>query len=580
MREIRTTDETAVTLKSSAERWSSFGKWGGVLLFLLVLFLPRPAGMTPAAQRMAAVTVLMAVWWLAQALPLAATSLVPLVAFPLLGIQPAREVSKAYIDHNVFLFLGGFIVALGIEKWGLHRRMALHIVRLLGTGLKQVVLGFMAATAFLSMWISNTASTLLMLPIGLAMIASLREFAGGETVSELRPESGSPLSNGAHGEQLQQRADHFAAVLMIGIAYAASIGGFTTLVGTPTNVTFLGIWSEQFPARRYPQVPEISAGEWMLAVFPVGLLLLLCAWGVLTRGLPSRLGTVPLSRRFFSERLRALGPPTTAERRMLAVFVITAALWIFRKPLTLGGVQLLPGWGDLWTGLLSADGAVGRLFGGWDIESRGIHDSTVALGMALLMFLIPAHRKEERNPAEVRTGRTDYLMDWKTAEDLPWGILLLIGGGFAIAGGFQSTQLADWIGGRFAEAVSGWPVWLLVAGICLLLTFLTELTSNVATVSTLMPILAGTALRLEVDPRLLMIPAVLSASCAFMLPIATPPNAIVFGSGRIRMGQMAAYGLVLNVIGVVVISVSTLFLLAPQLGIVLHGLPDWLQPPR
>lgn len=557
-----------MSARSPEDRLAALGKWAAAIGFVALLLMPTPQDMSGAAQRMAAVTFLMAVLWITQAIPLAATSLIPLVAFPLLGIQPAKTVSKAYIDENVFLFLGGFIIALGIEKWGLHRRMALHIVRLLGTGLKLVVLGFMAATAFLSMWISNTASTLLMLPIGLAMVASIREVSAGADPSKT-------------DDDPQRTLDRFATVLMISIAYAASIGGFTTLVGTPTNVTFLGIWNNQlFPETEYPDVPAFSAGEWMLAVFPLGVLLLLCAWLLLTWRLPNRVGTKPLDRGFFSRRLRELGPASSAEKRMLAVFAVTALLWIFRKPLTAGGEELLPGWGNLLAEALS----------GWGVTPGMIHDSTVAVGMALLMFFIPAkaridnslsanHSHPVSSPAGPRprdARRTEYLMDWKTCENLPWDILLLIGGGFAIAGGFRATKLADWLGHEFAGVVADWPAWLLVAGVCLLMTFLTELTSNVATVSTLMPILAGTALRIGVDPRLIMVPAVISASCAFMLPIATPPNAIVFGSGRVRMGQMACYGIVLNLIGVVLVTAATFLLLAPQLGFELQGLPDWL----
>jgi len=529
---------------SQNARLAALGKWGGAVVFLVWLCLPAPEDMPPAAWRLAGVTVLMAVLWLTQAIPIAATSLIPLVAFPLLGIQPAKEVSQAYIDQNVFLFLGGFVIALGIEKWGLHRRMALHIVRLLGTGLRRVVLGFMAATAFLSMWISNTASTLLMLPIGLAMVASIRDVTAGDDAE----------SSDHH------TLDLFATVLMISIAYAASIGGFVTLVGTPTNVAFLGIWNKEFSVEQYPQVPEISAGEWLIAVFPLGLLLLLCAWILLTWRLPSRIGDRPLSRSFFTERLRALGPASPAEKRMLVVFVLTALLWIFRKPLTIGGVEIVGGWAESVAWLLE-EGF------GWSVPAGGIHDSTVAVGMAILMFFIPAGKSP--------SGKTEFLMDWPTAESLPWGILLLIGGGFAIAGGFKSTQLADYLGAEFAAVVADWPLWLLVAAVCFLLTFLTELTSNVATVSALLPILAGTALTIGVDPRLIMIPAVISASCAFMLPIATPPNAIVFGSGKVRMGQMVSYGIFLNLIGVALITAATFLLLAPQLGFSLDGPPDW-----
>jgi solute carrier family 13 (sodium-dependent dicarboxylate transporter), member 2/3/5 len=503
-------------------------------------------GMPPAAWRLAAVVFLMSCLWITQAMPMAAVSLIPLVAFPLLGIQAAKEVSGAYIDENVFLFLGGFVIALGIEKWGLHKRMALHIIRVLGTGPRRVVLGFMAATGFLSMWISNTASTVLMLPIGLALVASIREL------------SGEPGKRDA-------TSDRFATVLMIAIAYGASIGGLTTLVGTPTNVQFLGIWSKQFPAGKYPDVPTISAGEWMFAVFPIGLLLLLCAWGLLSWRLPSRLGEKPLQRSFFTDRLRALGPMAAAERRMLVIFVVTACLWVFRKPLTFDEMQLLPGWGNELARFLARF----RPTSDWGVKPAMLHDSTVAIGMALLMFAIPAGRSDE--------GKPRMLMDWNTANKLPWGILLLFGGGFAIAGAFQSTELADWLGNEFAAVVGGWQPWLLVAAVCLLLTFLTELTSNVATVSTLLPVLAATAKGIGVDPRLIMIPATISASCAFMLPIATPPNAIVFGSGKVRMSQMANYGLALNLIGVVVVTLGTFTLIAPLLGIPLDGLPAWLR---
>ena len=531
------------TTRSERTAWA--GKVGALLVFVVILCVPHPAGMTPSGWRLLAVTLAMACLWITQAIPIAATSLIPLVAYPLLGIQAAKDVSKAYIDQNVFLFLGGFVVALGIEKWGLHRRMALHIVRVLGTGLRRVVLGFMVATAFLSMWISNTASTLLMLPIGLALVDAIRESST----------SGDSKSDDTNNQTIER----FATVLMISIAYAASIGGFTTLVGTPTNVTFLGLWDERlYPVEKYPGAPQFSAGEWMIATLPLGACLMGCAWGLLTWRLPSRIEGRPMTRQFFDDRLRALGQPSAAEWRMLAVFVVTAVLWIFRKLLKFGSTEFLPGWGDI----------VAGWFSGWNVAPDMIHDSTVAIGMALLMFVIPAGRKGP--------GPTEYLMNWKTAEKLPWGILLLIGGGFAIAGGFEATELAKWLGREFSHAAAGWEVWLLVAAVCFLLTFLTELTSNIATVSALLPILAKAAEDMQVDPRLLMIPAVISASCAFMLPIATPPNAIVFGSGRIRMAQMASYGIVLNLIGVVLITTATFVLLAPQLGIALDGLPEWI----
>ena len=542
------------SLASRVEILPTAGKILGLLLFAALLIAPAPAGLSPEGKRLAAATVLMAIFWLTQAIPIAATSLIPLVAFPFLGIQSADTVSQSYINKNIFLFLGGFVIALGIEKWGLHRRIALHVVRILGTSVRRVVLGFMLATAFLSMWISNTASTLLMLPIGLAMLASFREMSTGDSNEAGGNTEGSTSSP-------DDALSRLSVALMLGICYAASIGGLMTLVGTPTNVQFVQIWSDNFP-----RAPEFSAGEWMIAVVPLGAVLMVCAWVVLVWRLPPLPAAQSLDREFISNRLRALGPPSSAERRMLVIFLTTATLWIFRKPLRIGAYTVLPGWGGSVEEMLLSMGT------NPDLAARAVHDSTVAIGMALLLFLIPADRDAR--------GRTRYLMDWKTAETLPWGILLLIGGGFAIANAFRDTGLSAWIGDSFAQAVHGWPPWMLVAAICLLLTFLTELTSNVATVSTLLPILAGTAVSLEIDPRLIMVPAAISASCAFMLPIATPPNAIIFGSGKVTMGQMVRHGIVLNLVGVVMVTIVAYLYLVPQLGISLDTMPAWADPTK
>lgn len=532
----------------------AIGTWGKVLAFgafVLLLALPTPDGLSAEAQRLGAVTALMALLWLSQAIPIAATSLIPLVAYPLLGIATAKDVSLAYVNENIFLYMGGFIIALGIERWGLHERMALHIVRLLGTSLKRVVLGFMLATAFLSMWISNTASTLLMLPIGLALLTSLKGIQGRD--SDDPPDgTGTSLSDPESDDPIGK----LSVVLMLGIAYSASIGGFTTLVGTPTNIAFQQIWKQHFPAG-----PQLSAGQWMAAVVPLGAVFLLITWGVLVWRLPKIPGADRFNRSFFSHRLRKLGAPRWSELAMLCVFVTTAALWIFRKPLTIGTEPLLAGWGDVASTYLVRLGMESKS------AATAIHDSTVAIGMALLMFVIPAEPDSE--------GKPQFLMDWKTAERLPWGILLLFGGGFALADAFSTTGLSQWVGDQFAAGIIGWPPWLLVLAICLLLTFMTELTSNVATVSALLPILAGTAVSIGIDPRLIMFPAAISTSCAFMLPIATPPNAIVFGSGRVRMSQMVKYGVFLNLIGAVLITLATFLCLIPQLGISLQELPEW-----
>ncbi len=472
-----------------------------------------PPDMPQPAWWVGVTTLVMAALWLTQAIPLPATSLLPLVLFPLAGVQPAQEVSRSYINHHVFLYMGGFMIALGIERWNLHRRTALHVVRVVGTSPRRLVLGFMLATALLSMWISNTASSLLMLPIGLAMLTS---------ISELNPDA-------TDGNR------RLGTALMLGIAYSASIGGFTTLIGTPTNVSFLQIWDTEF---RSPlaamQAPEITLSTWMLACVPVGAALLLITWVVLTARIESVRGKADAS--LINDRIRALGRPKRAEWCMAVVFVTTALLWILRGPLQF---------------------------------PDGIHDSTIAIGMALVMFLIPAAKNAQ--------GQTEYLMDWDTAKRQPWGVLLLIGGGFAIANAFKSTGLSVWLGHWLAGRLTDADPVLVVLAVCLLMTFLTEFTTNVATLNAVLPVIAATTVALEIDPRLVMIPATLCTSCAFMLPIATPPNAIVFGSDKITIPQMVRHGLILNLVAVAIITLATFTLFRHIFDINMTSLPEWAQ---
>ena len=546
----------------SATRQARYGQLAALAVFFLILLTPLPEArlrdaLPPAARRTAAVAGAMGLLWLTQALPLAATSLLPLVAFPLLGVQSAKQVSGAYINENVFLYMGGFVIALGIERWGLHRRMALHVVRVVGVGPRRIVLGFALATAFLSMWISNTAAAMLMVPIAAALLTSLDELSAGES-----------------GEQAGGRkraTDRLGVAVMLAVAYSASIGGLTTLVGTPTNLAFRQIYAESFP-----DAPAISAGEWMTAFVPLGGAMLLAMWLVLTVGLPAIPGAKRLGRAFLTEQLRALGPPSPAERRMFVVFVATAMLWMTRTPLRLGGPEtaaLLPGWGPWVAAGIQRMGVEAGTAAGL------IDDSTVAMAMAVLLFILPsgvrqppetaqldAARQADSSAAPPRQTRTN-LMDWPTANRLPWEVLLLFGGGFALAGAFGASGLSKWVGGQFLVALAGQPAWLLVGATCLLLTFLTEFTSNTATCNIVLPILAAAAAPLGVDARLLMVPAAISASCAFMLPVATPPNAIVFGAGRVSVRQMAGYGIVLNLIGVGMVTLATLYLFAPRMGI-------------
>jgi len=512
------------------------GRWLGGLLALGVLLAPAPDGLQPAAQRLAAVVLLMGVWWVTQALPIAVTSLLPLALFPLLGIQSARDVGRSYLSDSSFLYLSGFIIALGIERWGLHRRLALLTVMGVGISPRRIVLGFLLATFGLSMWISNTATTLLMLPIATALLATLEGIA--------RPNPDVPSG--------QLPADpafrHFAIALTLGIAYASSLGGLATVVGTPTNIAYMNIWSRQFPDQ-----PPISAGQWMLTWVPFGLTMLVVTWVVLVWGLGRPRGFEAVDRSFFEKRYLELGSMHRGEFLMLVLFVLTALLWIFRTDFKVTDTPLVPGWSRITAAWLVEHGVPEK-----DADEF-LSDATVGMAIAILMFLIPVQRDGK--------GKMRFLMDWETASRLPWEILLLFGGGFAIAGAFEVTGLSLWVGRVFSTMAEGQSVWVLVGLVCLLLTFLTEFTSNVATVNAVLPILAATSVALNLDPRLLMIPATISASCAFMLPIGTPPNAIVFGSGRIRTGQMASYGILLNLIGVCLVTVFALWLMIPQLGI-------------
>ncbi len=519
-------------------------RWGqliGAIAFVAVILLPTPEGMTPSAQRLLAVTALMLTFWLTSAVPIAVTSLIPLSAFPLLGILNYADVSQQYINDSVFLYFGGFVIALGIERWGLHRRIALNIVRAIGTGPRTIVLGFMTASAFLSMWISNTATTLMMLPIALALVSSLREVQARDGAA-------------AEHEALLIRLE---IALLLAIAYASSIGGMITTVGTPTNITFLRIFEQQFP-----DAPPISAGLWISSFLCLGVLFVVCAWAAMTWKLPRG---IPIRAEYFRDELARLGSISRGERRILNVFVATALLWVFRKDLDFGFGWSIPGWD--WIAQWWLRDGLGL---SEKVAATMINDSTVAMFMCVLLFVIPVDRDERR--------KTRYLMDWETLNRMPWGILLLFGGGFALAEAFSQTQLSVWIGGGTSALLEGQPLWLVIAGVCLVMTFLTEFTTNVATVSALLPVLAAMSVSLGIDPRLIMIPATISTSCAFMLPIATPPNAIVFSSGKLLPRDMARQGLVLNLIGVVLITVTVYWFMMPAMGITDTGLPEWARP--
>jgi len=519
-------------MNSESRRWWPFLL--SAVLFLGIALWPNIPGMQPTAQRLLAVTVVMATLWLTQPISIAVTSFIPLAAYPLLGILTAQEVSTAYANQNVFLFLGGFIIALAIEQVGLHRRIALHIISRVGSSPRLIVFGFMLATALLSMWLSNTATTMMMLPIALALLSTLRD---------------SIPSTGKDGEH--NSVDSLTIPLLLGIAYAASCGGLSTFVGTPTNLSLRGYWEEHYIDQGYE---SLSMAEWMTTYVPLSMAMLFIAGLVMTWNLKPLSNSEQLGRNFFRDQLKTLGKATKAEQRLFLLFIITAALWILRKPLKIGNKTILPDWPGMVVSLANKIG--------WDLGylSAMVQDSTIAMAMAMLVFIIPGNKNE--------AGQHKPIMTWDVAQPrLPWGMILLIGSGFAMAAAFERTQLAAWIGEITASAFHGQPTIVLVLGICILVTFLTEFTTNVATVNTLLPTLGAMAVSLDIDPRLLLIPATVSASCAFMLPIATPPNAIIFGSGKVPISSMVRYGIILNLIGAVLVTLVTYMIGIPVFGI-------------
>ncbi len=489
----------------------------GVAGFSAILLCPAPEGMSPEGKRVAAVAVLLAVWWMTECIPIPATALLPLVLFPALGVMSMKDVSVSFGDANILLFAGGFFIAVAMQKWNLHRRLALHVVHRLGVNPPRMVLGFMVATALLSMWISNTATCMMMLPIAMSVIARIEEKASPEFTRR------------------------FALALMLGIAYAASIGGIGTLIGTPPNI----VLAAQLRSL-YPDAPAIGFLQWMKAGVPLVILFVPIVW-VLLAFVQFRLRTrEDLGQdAAIREEIARLGPMGRGEWTVLVVFVLTALAWVFRRDIDLG-LLTLPGWA--------------RLFPHPDY----MHDGTVAIFFALVLFITPVDLK-----------RGVFALDWETALKIPWGILLLFGGGLAVAQGFRDTGLIAWVGAQLG-VLSGMPPLFMILCVAVLMTFLTEITSNTATTTIMLPILAATASQaLGVHPLLLMLPATLSASCAFMLPVATPPNAIVFGSGRLSVGQMARSGLVLNLIGVILVTLLTYTLAVPVFGIAFGELPAW-----
>jgi sodium-dependent dicarboxylate transporter 2/3/5 len=493
------------------------GLLAGPLLFVLMSVLPIAEGMPPQARKMAAIALLMATWWMCEAIPIPATALLPLVLMPLCGLLPMREAAAPYASELIFLFMGGFLIALGMQRWNLHRRIALLIVHCFGFAPDRLVLGFMVASAGLSAFVSNTVTALMMMPIGIAVIQHV--------IAEGR-RTGSDKNLDFSPEKFA-----FGTNLMLGIAYACSIGGIATLIGTPPNTVLAGYLKHTYGF-------EITFARWMLVGVPLSVVMLGICWIWLTRfANPMRPGQVPGGRHLIQAELRRLGPMNPGEMITAVVFGLTACAWILRE-------------------------AVAAF---WPAPAM-ISDAVIGMTGGLLLFVIPVGRRGE------------FAMNWEWAARLPWGMLILFGGGLSLACGFETTGLSGWLAGRI-ELLSGAPLPVLVLAVTALIIFLTELTSNTATAAMAMPVLCAVALGLGQNPLLLLVPAALAASCAFMLPVATPPNAIVFGSGNVTMSQMIKSGFALNLIGIVLITLLTYGLAVPLFGILYGQIPGWAACP-
>jgi solute carrier family 13 (sodium-dependent dicarboxylate transporter), member 2/3/5 len=497
-------------------RRQKIGLWLGPLLFAVMLLAPTPPAMEPVAQKMAAVALLMATWWMCESMPIPATSLLPIALFPMLGIMKTQAATAPYASHLIFLFMGGFIIALSMQRWNLHRRIAMNIVKAVGFSPGRLIFGFMVATGVLSAFVSNTATTVMMMPIGLAIITHI--------IDEGRKEG--------LDKEIDFSPENFAfgLNLMLGIAYAASIGGVATLIGTPPNTVLAGYLQKTYGY-------EITFARWMLVGVPLVAVMLPLCWFWLTKiANPMKLKKVPGGRDLINQELEQMGTMGTGERWTALVFGLTAFGWMFRKQL-------------------------GFLFP----DPKLVTDAAIAMSGALVLFLIPINLK-----------KNEFVMNWHWASKMPWGVLILFGGGLSLASGFKATRLADWIGNQVGLLDQA-PVLVLIVAVTTLIIFLTELTSNTATAAMVMPILSAVAIGLGQSPLLLVIPAAIAASCAFMLPVATPPNAIVFGSGYVTIPQMVRSGFGLNVVGIFLTVAITYVLVLPVFDVVIDQLPTWVQ---
>jgi len=461
----------------------------GPLAFILVLFFFQPEDLNADARSILASTIWIAIWWITEAIPIAVTALLPIILFPLTGGLNLTLTTASFGHKYVFLYVGGFIIAIAIQKWNLHKRIALNIIRVIGTDVVKIILGFMIATAFMSMWISNTATAVMMLPIAMAIVAQLKD----------------------NPNTIEDENEIFGKALMLGIAYSASIGGLSTLIGTPPNLVLAGVVEETFGY-------EITFSEWFKFGFPISIILLFICWKYITGiAFKFKQKDFPGGRQEIKNQLKKLGKISYEEKLVAIVFSLTAFAWVTRDYLL---KILIP----------------------------VIDDTIIAMASAIIIFLLPTKDRKRR------------LLNWEEAVKLPWGILLLFGGGMALAAGFKESGLALWIGNQMT-LLDGISLFLLVFILITSVNFLTEITSNLATTAMLLPILYPMAINIDVHPFILMVSTTLAASCAFMLPVATPPNAVVFGSGYLRIPDMVKIGLWMNIISIIILTFFVFYLL-------------------
>lgn len=466
----------------------------GPLFFILFCFLPSPISQSPLMMVMIGITGWVALWWLTEAVHIAVSSFIPFILLPASGIVDIKEVSAQYMDPILFLFIGGFLLAFAIEKWGLHRRLALGILSLSGHNASRVLFGIMLSGFLISMWISNTATVMMLLSAVLAVIHQLRKHIDSEETHR-----------------------KLSSALLIGLAYSASIGGLATLVGTPTNMIFYRAYNEQ-----YASSDPITFAGWMIFALPFAFSLLVCAWWLIRFFFIRKLNIKSFETSGFKTEFLKLGNWSIDEKIVGFIFCTTAFLWLTRADLEIGNFHL-KGWTHLFPHPLQ------------------IQDSTIAISMALLLFLIPSQTEKGR-----------ALLTWKEASKLPYEIILLFGSGFALAKGFELSGLSTWLA-QHLNAVNDVPIILTILIICVIVTLISEFASNVASIQLMMPILISLQMVSDIDPKLLLVPAALSASLGFMLPIATAPNTIVYSSGHIKVREMVLVGFFVDLVGILLI---------------------------